>query len=191
MTANGENKGTPLSEFVGAILELVFHLLFPVNVIAVCGISFLLVNGMQMPEFSFWTNLALLAFAYAASSIWVAAGLAIFVLAALPLAWIAYREQQVVVSRTILQWIITLGVTFGMFWLRTTWPYEDSGWQLFAYGMIMYAACAAALETMLSTLGIVAHVRRSRPAPARPPRQQPHGAPRENRRSSRGDPETI
>ena len=57
-------------------------------------------------------------------------------------------------------------------------------------GIIMFAGWNGVVDAALSTLGIVAHVRRNRPQPVKPPPQQPHGAPREERRS-RDEPETI
>jgi hypothetical protein len=188
--ASGGSGENSLAEFVSAILQLVFHLLFPFIVVSLFGLSYVLVVWFHMPEFGLWFGLGMVAVDYARGNIWVAIGLGLFVLAALPLAWIAYREQQVQVSKTILQWIIAAGVIFGMFWLRTNWPYEKDGWQLFSYGIIMFTGWAAFTEAMLATLSIVAHIRRSRPRKVRPPVQEPHGAPRE-RRSARDEPETI
>lgn len=190
--ANSGTSGNPLADFVSAILELVFHLLFPVITLSLCLLSYVLVSWFHMPEFAFWLGVWWMVFDAARGNVWVAIGLGIFVLAALPLAWIAYREQQVQVSKIILQWIIAAGVIFFIFWLRTQWPYERSGWQLFVYGVIMFAGWAALTEGMLGALAIAGHVRRVRPKPVKPPPQQPHGgAQREERRRPADEPETI
>jgi hypothetical protein len=190
--ANGGTSGNSLADFVSAILQLVFHLLFPFITISLCLVSYILTFWLRMPEFAFWAGVWWMVFDTARSNVWVAIGLAIFVLAALPLAWVAYREQQVQVSKIILQWIIATGVIFFMFWLRTQWPFESSGWQLFVYGMIMFAGWAALTEGMLGALAIAGHVRRARPKPVRPPTQAPHGGgPHEERRRPADEPETI
>ncbi len=188
--ANGGRGENSLAEFVQAILQLVFQPLFPLITVSACGVSYILAVWLHMPEFAFWVGLWMLTWEWARGNIWGAIGFGLFVLAALPLAWIAFREQQVQASRIILAWIIAAGVIFGMFWLRTNWPYENSGWQLFTYGVILFAACAASIEAMLGMLAIMGHVRRNRPRKVRPPRQEPHGAPREERRP-RNEPETI
>lgn len=190
--ANPGSSGSPLADFVGAILQLVFHLLFPFITITLCLVSYILVFWFHMPEFGFWVAVWWMVFDAAHDNLWVAVGLGIFALSALPLAWIAYREQQVQVSQIILQWIIAAGVIFFMFWLRTQWPFEESGWQMIAYGIIMYAGWASLTEGMLGALAIAGHVRRARPRPIKPPPQAPHsGAQREERRRPADEPETI
>jgi hypothetical protein len=190
--ANGGTSGNPLADFVGAILQLVFHLLFPFITVSLCLVSYILAMWFHMPEFGFWFGLWLVVFDAARGNVWIAVGLGLFILAALPLAWIAYREQQVQASKILLQWIIAAGVIFFMFWLRTQWPYDKSGWQMITYGIIMFAGWAALTEGMLGALAIAAHVRRARPRPVRPPPQAPHGgAPRDEPRRRADEPETI
>jgi hypothetical protein len=181
--------GTPLADFITAILQLIFHLLFPFVAVSLCGVSYVLANTLHQPEFGFWFLLGEIAFDLARDNTWVAVGLGIFVLAALPLAWVAYREQQVVISTTIMQWIIGASSVLGLFWLRTAWPYNGNGWQLFTYGILMFAAWAAVTEAALATLGIVAHIRASRPPKRKPPPQAPHGTRTDHR--ARREPETI
>lgn len=189
--ASGGSGENALAEFVGAIIQLVFHLLFPLIVVTLCGVSFLLAFVLNMPEFGLWAGLAMLGIASAKANLWVALGLAAFVLISLPLAWVFFREQPLQVSKLIQQWVIAAIVIGGTFWLRTAWPYEGSGWQFFIYGILLFAGWAAFTEAMLGTLGIVAHVRRNRPKPVKPPRQQPHGTPSEERRRPADEPETI
>ena len=188
-SGSGENS---LAEFVGALIQLVFHLLFPLIVVTLCGVSFLLAFMLHAPEFGFWAGLAMVGIDSAKTNIWVALGMGAFALISLPLAWVFFREQQLQVSKIILQWVIAALVIGGMFWLRSAWPYDRSGWQMIVYGIILFAGWAALIEATLGTLAIVAHVRRSRPKPVRPPRQAPHGgAPREERRRPADEPETI
>jgi hypothetical protein len=178
-----------LGEAFGALLQLVFSLTFPLLLITLCGVSFVLASVFDAPEFSLWAGLATVAFDYAKTNIWVAVGLAVFCLAALPLAWVAFREQQLRTSTTILAWVVAV-IAFGfMFWLRTAWPSGQNGWQLIVYGIILFAGWSAAIEAVLGTLGIMAHVRRNRPVPVKPPRQEPHG--KRERRKPGNDPETI
>ena len=126
---------------------------------------------------------------YAEANIWAAVALAIFALATIPLTWVAFREQELRVSSTILAYVMAAIILGVMFWLRTVWPYNDSAWQIIAYGIIMFVGWSALIEAMLGTLGIVAHIRRNRPVPVKPPRQEPHG-PREQGRPA-DEPETI
>lgn len=178
-----------VAEGLGALLQLVFSLTFPLLLITLCGVSFVLAFAFGMPEFSLWAGLAMALFEIAKTNIWVAIGLVVFALAALPLAWVAFREQQLRGSTTILSWVIATMLIGGMFWLRTAWPFEDSGWQIIVYEIILLAAWGTVIEAALGTVGIVAHVRRNRSVPAQPPRQEPHGA--RDRRSRSKDPETI
>jgi hypothetical protein len=188
--ASGGSADNALAEFVGAILQLVFHLSFPLIVVTLCGVSFVLAFALHAPEFGLWAGLAMVAIGYAKTNLWVALGIGAFVLISLPLAWVFFREQQIQLSRIILQWVIAALVTGGTFWLRSGWPYENSGWQIIVYGIILFAGWSALIEATLGTLAIVAHVRRNRPRPVKPPPQQPHGAARVERRS-RDEPETI
>lgn len=188
-----QNGGGGLGEAVGAALVLIIHvvfsLTFPILAITLCGVSYLLAFVFHLPEFSLWAYLATLAIDYAKTNVWVLVGLVVFALAALPLAWVAFREQELKASNTILSWVIAGMVIAFMFWLRTVWPFDRNGWQLIAYGIILFTAWSAVIEVVIGTLGIVVHVRRNRPVKTKPPAQEPHGARQDTR--SRGEPETI
>jgi hypothetical protein len=179
-----------LGEAFASLLQLVFSLTFPILLITLCAISFVLAALFGMPEFGLWAYLAELAIGWATTNIWVAIGLGVFCLAAIPLTWVAFREQELKVSSTILAYVIAGLVIAFLFWLRTVWPVERM-WELWAYGIIMLAGWSAVIEAALGTIGIITHVRRNRPKPVEPPRQQPHGAARAEPRSSRDEPETI
>jgi hypothetical protein len=184
-----KEPGEALGEVLADILKIVFSLIFPLLLITICGVSFVLVSLFHMPEFGLWAYLAGLAIGWAKGSIWVALGLGAFCLAALPLAWVAFREQELKASSTILAYVIAGLVVAFLLWLRTVWPVERM-WELWAYGLIMFAGWQATVDALMGTLGIVAHVRRNRPKPVKPPPQQPHGAAHEERRA-RNEPETI
>ncbi len=190
MATGNEGVGVALGSTLALIIHVVFSLTFPILFITLCGVSYLLAHIFNLPEFSLWAYVASLAFGYAMANVWVAVGLGAFALAALPLAWVAFREQEVKASNTILMYVLAGMVIGFMVWLRTVWPFEQNGWQVIAYGIVMFMAWGAVIEAALGTIGIFAHVRRNRPQPVQPPPQQPHGAPREERRS-RSEPETI
>jgi hypothetical protein len=179
-----------VAEALGSLLQIIFSLTFPLMFITLCGASFVLMMALHAPEFALWPGLAIGAFQYAKANTWAAIALGLFVLAALPLAWVGFREREIRVSKAILEWVIT-GIVFAfIFWLRTVWPYNQSGWQMLAYAFFLFVGWNGVVESSLSTLVLVAHVRRNRPRPVAPPRQEPHGAPREER-GSRSEPETI
>lgn len=179
-----------VGEAFASLLQIIFSLTFPLMLITLCGVFYVLTAALGTPEFALWAGLAMGAFGYAKAHIWAAIALAVFVLAALPLAWVGFREREIRVSKAILEWVITGLVLAFIFWLRTVWPYSGSGWQMLAYGILLFTAWNGVVESALSTLVIVAHVRRNRPKPVAPPRQQPHGS-EERRPANANEPETI
>jgi hypothetical protein len=178
-----------LGETVAALLQIIFSLTFPVTLITLCGVSFVLTFTLGRPEFALWAGLAVRAFNYAKANTWAAIALGLFVLAALPLAWVGFREREIRVSKAILEWVITAIVLGFTFWLRTVWPYDGGGWQMLAYGILLFTGWNGVVESALSTLVIIAHMRRNRPKPIAPPRQEPHGA--REPRGRTNEPETI
>lgn len=175
--ANGGSRQGGFGEVVGTSLQFAFSLTFPLLMISVCGVSFVLASAFHAPEFLFWALLGKAVFEYAKTNLWVALGLAVFSLSALPLAWIAYREQQLRVSTTILAWLVAIIAIGGMFWLRTVWPFDRSFSQPLVYAFILLFGWASAIEAGLGTLGIAAHIRSRRAVRVQTPKQQPHGAP--------------
>ncbi|HVB79263.1 MAG TPA: hypothetical protein VNE82_04850 [Candidatus Binataceae bacterium] len=188
MASGNDGSGEAIAGIFGAIIQLVFSLTFPLLAITLCGLSYLLAFAFHMPEFGLWAFWAHLAIGYAKTNGWVLLGLIIFALAALPLAWVAYREQELKASNMILAYVIAGIVIAFTCWLRTAWPYDGTGWQIYSYGFLLLMAWSAVIEAAISTIGIVAHVHRNRPQPARRPAQQPHGAPRQDRGR---EPDTI
>jgi hypothetical protein len=187
--ANG-NDGTALGETVAALLLFIFSLTFPIIILTLCGISYLLAFVFNAPEFGLWAVLAMGALDYAKTNLWVAVAIVAFALAALPLAWVALREQETKLSSTILAYVLT-GMTSGfVIWLDTNWSYDGDGWQIIAYGILLLFICSLIVEGALGTIGIVVHVRRNRSPPATPPPRDPHGA-RQGHRREQDEPETI
>jgi hypothetical protein len=185
-----KDPGEAVGEMLADILKIVFSLIFPLLLITLCGASFVLSVGFHLPEFALWVGIAMWALEYAKTNIWAALGLGAFVLASLPLAWVGFREQELRASSTIFAYVMAALIFGFLLWLRTVWPYNGSGWQLILYGLVMFAGWQATVDAVIGTLGILAHVRRNRPRPIDPPRQRPHGGPREERRS-RDEAETI
>lgn len=184
-----KDPGEAVGELLAEILKIVFSLAFPLSFLTLCGASFVLARYLHLTEFGLWAFVASLALEYAKTNGWIALGLGLFALASLPLAWLALREQELRASNTILSYVIA-GLVFGfLFWLRTVWPYDDNGWQIIVYGLIMFGGWQAVFDAAIGTIGIGAHIRRNRPRSVRPPPQQPHGAQEE--RHPRNEPETI
>jgi hypothetical protein len=189
MTQSRTSSDNSLAEFVSAMLELALHPLSPFIVLTLCGVSHILASVLQAPELGGWFIIGMLAFDYARGNFCAAIGLAVFVLAALPLAWIAYREQQILLSTTVKAWLIAGAITALAVWLHRSWPYNGSGWQVLAFDVLLFAAWAAIVEASFATLAVVAHIRASRPPKQKLPDQQPHG--RRSNRRPRSEPETI
>lgn len=175
-------------EAFAALLQIIFNLTFPLMLITLCGVSFVLTFAFGA-EFALWAFLATVVFDFAEANIWAAIALAAFVLAALPLAWVAFREREVRHSKAILEWVVTAIVLGFTFWLRTVWPYE-SPWQLWVYGILLFAGWNGVIDSTLTTLAIVAFHRANRPVRVEPPRQEPHGSARDGHQPA-NEPETI
>lgn len=163
-----------VGEALGQLFQVIFSLTFPLFAITVCGVSYLVSIYLPAPEFGLWGALALLAIEYAKANTWAAVVLGVFGIAAIPLAWVAYREHEARISTAIGAWVTAAFVGGGTAWLRTAWPYHESFWQILVFSILLMAAWSAVLEGALSTLKIVVFVRATRP-PRRPRWQQPHG----------------
>ena len=168
--AGTEDPARSFGAALAVRLQTIFSLPFPLTVITLCGVSYVVIYTLRVPEFEFefWARLPMRAFDYAADNTWAAIALSLFILAALPLAWLAFRQREVRVSRAIREWVIAaivLGVTF---WLRTAWPYDDSRLRVLVYGVLLFAGWNSAIEATLGTLKIALHWA-NRPKPMQPP----------------------
>jgi hypothetical protein len=164
-----------IADAIAAFFKLVFSLTFPLLLTTLCGLSLVLATFLRMPEFGLWGWLALPVIDYARTNAWAAVAVGVFVLSAIPLAWVAFREREVRISKAILEWMITAAVIAFIIWLRPQWPLEQSVWRLLAYGFLLLAAWACVLEASLSTLALVSFRRATR-APRRQKWRVPHSA---------------
>jgi hypothetical protein len=176
-------------EVTGWTIRLVFHLLFPFTCITLFGLSYILTNLLHAREFALWLVLGNLALGAALQNVWVAIVAAGFVLAAFPLAWVAYREQAVAISDTIKRWLIAAATCGALVWLHAAWPYGRNGWQILVFGALLFFAWSAFIRATLPTLRIIGHVRANRPPKSKPPAQTPHG--QGVTHGVRNEPETI
>lgn len=179
-----------IGEFLAELLKIIFSLTFPLMLITLCGASFVLWRLLHMPELGLWFVAAQWSAEYAKANGWAAVALAAFVLSALPLAWVGIREREIRISKAILEWVITALMFAFILWLRTLWPYSGNGWNLILFAFLLFATWNGVIESTMSTLVIVLYVRRNRPRPVVPPRQEPHGA-RRAESQPRDEPETI
>jgi len=174
--------GEDFGQAIAGLAQLVFSLTFPLVIVTLCAVSFVVAILFHAPDFSFWGFLAAVAIKYASTNIWAAVALAVLVLAALPLAWVALREHQARLSSAIGAWVAAIAFGGGTIWLSTVWPYDGSGWQVLTFALLELLAWAALMDAGLSTLKIILYRRANRPLPP-PGRQRPHGR--------GGGPETI
>lgn len=182
-----------LGQALAALLQIVFSLTFPLSLILTCLASWGLASFFAAPELSLWAAILRWLLGEASQTTWVAIVLGLFVLASLPLAWIALREQELRMSRTILFWVMALIILGFMFWLRTVWV-EDANFfaKSLVYAFLLFAGIFILVEAVLSLLGLAFHVRRNRARSVAPPRQQPHGGRASGGADTRGnEPETI
>lgn len=174
--------GEELGKAAAGLIQIVFSLLFPLIVVTICPVSYLLAVVLGMPQFGLWAYLAVSAGQYATTHLWAAVALVVFVLSALPLAWVAFGEHSTRASHFIGGWVMAAIVTGGMIWAAIAWPPNGYNWQLFVFAFLLFWAWSAIIEASMNTLKLVALARAARPLPP-PSKQQPHG--------SRDDAETI
>jgi len=186
---NSPRSGNALADFVSALIELIFHPLFPLIFITLPVVSLLLASASAEPAFEFWFLLGVAVCEYAMSRLWTAICGAAFILAALPLAWVFFREQQVVVSAVIKQWLATLIAIGLLIWLDRDWRDNGSAWQATALNSLLLIAWAGMVEASIGTLAIIKYACGNRLAKPPPPPQEPHGRRRRRRRTE--EPETI
>lgn len=171
-----------LAQTIVATGQLVFSLTFPLLLITLCAISFVLADAFHMAQFASWADLARWAFAHARTNIWVMLLIAALVIGALPMAWVAYKERAVPLSSVVMGWVFSGLFTFGSFWLANAWAADGGMLQEIVFGFLLLLSWGAILETAGDTLKLYQLQRANRPPPP-PVKQQPHGSPDE--------PETI
>lgn len=183
MSSSADEGGAQL---LTALFLIVFSLTFPLMFITLCGVSFVLGVAFHAPQFALWAGLASLVFQYATTNFWVAIALGVFMLAALPLAWVAFREQAIQLSGVIGSWVCSIIFGGGTIWLATVWTYNGNKLQGYIFSFLLLMVWLAVFEAVFSTVKLVSLHRANRPLPP-PATQQPHGA----ANKPTNDPETI
>ena len=169
-TSAGEDFGQAFA----ALIQIIFSPLFPVIAITLCGASYVLTFVFHLPQFALFAFLAKFGIEYAFGHIWAGLALAVFVLAAAPLAWVGFREAETRTSRVIGYWVFSGLFGGGIIWLGHAWPFSGTGFQQIVFALLLFCVWAEVCETMMITVKLVAL---SRPQPGREvvERQKAHG----------------
>ncbi len=159
-TSAGEDFGVALAQ----LIQLVFSLLFPFMVLTACAASAILTFVFHIPQFALWAFLAGAAWSYATTNLWAMLALIAFVVAAFPLAWVAFREHAARASGVIGGWVSVAVFGGGSIWLAFAWPFSGSGWQLIVFAFLLLGTCEVFSQAIIGSLKIAAI---SRPVPGR------------------------
>jgi hypothetical protein len=159
-----DNRGEDLGNALAPLVEIVFSPLFPVMLITLCGVSFVLSGPLGLPQFVLFFGLAVGAVEYARSHTWAMLALIAFVIAALPLARTGFREHATHTSRVVGHWVAAALFFAATLWLAHAWPYSGSGFQQIVFGLLLFTLWAHVCETALGTVKLILL---SRPQPGR------------------------
>src|SRR5208282_5795725 len=99
-TTAGEDFGNVVVQ----LIQIVFSPLFPLMLITLCALSFVLAFAFHLPQFGLFAGLAWMFFDYATKNLWAMLALVVFVVTAFPLTWIGFREHATRTSRVIGYW---------------------------------------------------------------------------------------
>ena len=158
---------TPPRHGFGRIVQLFFSPSFPLVLVSLCGVSYLLAAALAAPEFGLWALLAMRVLRYARFETWAALGLGLLVVATLPLAWLAFHQRRRSGrSRLLGEWTFVAAVVAFTVGLRTLWAYDASDRQIYVYSFLLFIGWNGAVEAALGTLAIL--TRGAEPAQARP-----------------------
>lgn len=155
-------------------LQLVFSPIFPVLLITLCGVSFLLTFVFGLPQFGLFASLSVAAFQYSLGHLWAMAALVVFILAAVPLAWVGFKEAETRTSRVIGHWIACAIFAAGTLWLASAWPFSRSGFQQIVFACILFALWGEVCDTIMITVKLIA-LSRPQPGPEVVEAQKAHG----------------
>ena len=158
--AVGKTPARSLSAGLARFVQLFFSPSFPLVLVSLCGVSYLLAANLHAPELGLWALVATWAIRDARYDNWAAIALGLLVVAALPLAWVALRQREPSRSRATGEWVIAAIVICLLFSLRQVWPYDGSDRQVFVYSFLLFIGWNALVQTVLSTLVIIAHRQR-------------------------------
>ena len=156
------------------LFRIVFSLMFPIVFISTCMVAGVLTYGFGIPQFNLLWALPMAAIGYAATNLWAGVALAVFVLASVPLAWVAFRELALQISNVIGAWVFAIIFCGFSLWLSTSWAYDTSGWQQLCFAFLLFMGWSAVCEALLGTLKLVLQMK---PKPGREivERQKAHG----------------
>jgi hypothetical protein len=166
----GEDFGQALALFI----QIVFSPIFPLLAITLCGVSFLLTFVFGLPQFALMASLSIAAFEYCRGHFWAMAALVFFILAALPLAWVGFKEAETRTSRVIGHWVACAIVGGGILWLASAWPFSGSGFQQIVFAILLFAVWTDVCQTAMITAKLVA-LSRPQPGPEVVEAQKAHG----------------
>jgi hypothetical protein len=100
---------------------------------------------------------------YARFETWAAVGLGLLVIAALPLAWLAFRRREARPSKAAGEWAFAATVAAIVLGLWLVWPYDAGDRQVIVYSFLLFAGWNAIVQALLTTLAI-GPPRRANPA---------------------------
>jgi|GraSoiStandDraft_5_1057265.scaffolds.fasta_scaffold95995_2 hypothetical protein len=154
------SSGTGLADF----LQLLFSPSFPLVLVSLCGVSYLLASWLAAPELGLWALVAMRAIRYALFETWAAIGLGLLVIAALPLAWLAFRQRKARPTKAIGEWAFAAIIVAVLFGLPAVWPYDAGDRQVFAYSFLLFIGWNSVIQALLSTLAVIVRSRAVRGA---------------------------
>lgn len=138
-------------------LQLLFSPSFPLVLVSLCGVSYLLASWLAAPELGLWALVAMRAIRYARFETWAAVGLGLLVIAALPLAWLAFRRREARPSKALGEWAFAATVAAIVLGLRLVWPYDSGDRQVIAYSFLLFIGWNAVVQALLSTITILVY----------------------------------
>jgi len=145
-----------LAQAFAMFLKIVFSPIFPLLAITLCGVSFLLTFVFGLPQFALFAGLSIGAFQYSLGHLWAMAALIVFILAALPLAWVGFKEAETRTSRVIGHWVACAIFAGGTLWLASAWRFSGSGFQQIVFACLLFSVWAEICDTIMITLKLVA-----------------------------------
>jgi len=171
--SNGANDG--MAQVVVTLFQVIFSALFPLIAISLCAVSYILAHGFHLPQFALWAALAGWIVAYARIHLWAMLALIAFVIAAVPLALIGFREYAARTSGVIGMWVSAAIYAGGTVWLASVWPpsvYPVIQGYVFAF--LLFVSWGGAFEAAIGTAKIIAQ-NRPQPGPEVVMAQKAHG----------------
>jgi hypothetical protein len=160
--SGGGNDG--LAQATASIARVVFSAVFPFMLVMACAVSAVLA-GAGLPQFGLLAQFASGTVAYAGGHAWAALALGAFVLSALPLLWVAYREHAAPVSTTFGMWVGAAVYGGGLVAIAGVWPPAIFPvMQRYVFGLVLFVVCGAVIEAVTGTLKFI---RQNRPQEGR------------------------